>query len=223
MSVMAEPTDELMLILDTLEHMLGRAESGYGDPLLKKRILSLLSNLEAVLRRLVDTRLIMKATGQVITATLQALDPAFQAISEVRYHVKNNNWEAAHKCLDVIEGERGETLPGLRAAVMRAEAALMLAAQGFKETSQTYSGSPVTIPEDLQFGAPAIMIPLYNKLVRERRIEKEETKSRILPPNYTPEQESEFEYAWSLLRTKGYASLEVDKKGRQYLVYMGEG
>jgi len=219
--IFSQTSTNLTSILDELERLLEEAESGRDSPELKKRILSLLSNLENAIRRMIDERLMVKPTGQTITAVIQALDPIFQTLSLVRLCVKNNRWKDALECLDKVENEKGEIIPGLRESILRGESALMIAAQGFKETAMTISSAPISPPSDLIFGTPAIIIPLYNMLVRERKIEKEDARRRVLPPEHTPEQESEFEYAWSLLESKGYAELQVDKKGKQYLVYSG--
>jgi len=214
-------SEDLTSMLDVLENLLEQAIYGKDSPAIKRRILSILSNLENVLRKKIDERLIVKPTGQIISEIVQVLTPTFEALATIRYFVRQNSWEQAYACLDRIETEKGEYAPGLRTAILRAEAALMLAAQGFKETASATSATPIHVPKDLQFGVPAVIIPLYNLLVRERRIEKEDARRRILPPEHTPEQESEFEYAWSLLQSKGYAELEVDKRGRQHLVYIG--
>ena len=209
-------------ILDTLERMLSQARAGRYSPELKRQILSLLSNLENAIRTAIDQRMMIKPTSQTINAVIQGLAPVFQAISAVRMYVNANNWEAALNSLYFIESEQGgEVIPGLREAILRGETALMLATQGFKEAAAVSPAIGVSPPPDLLFGAPAVIIPLYNILVREGRIEKEDAARRILPVGYGPEQRDEFERAWSILQAKGYARLEVDKRGRQYLLYLG--
>ncbi|RLE66362.1 MAG: hypothetical protein DRJ38_01905 [Thermoprotei archaeon] len=205
-------------ILDQLEKLLMQASQGRDN--LKPRILSLLSNLEHAIRTQINARMLVKATGGVITEIVQSLKPVFQAISFIRGCVHANEWETALKSLYAIETEKGETLPGLREAIMQSEAALMLATHGFREEAAMASPSvPVTPPPDLIFGVPALVIPLYNMLVREGEIEKEVAARRL--GITTEEQRGEFEHACSILISKGYAELRTDRKGRQYLVYTG--
>lgn len=215
---MSHPQISTTAILDQLEKLLLQAGAGRDE--LKPRILSLLSNLENIIRTEINTRMLVKATSGVITELVQSLKPVFQAISITRGYVYANNWEAALKSLYVIESEKGETLPGLREALLQSEAALMLATHGFREEAAMASPSvPVTPPPDLIFGVPALVVPLYNMLVREGEVEKEAAARRLGVT--TEEQRGEFEHACSILISKGYAELRTDRKGRQYLVYTG--
>jgi len=140
---MSHPQISTTAILDQLEKLLLQAGAGRDE--LKPRILSLLSNLENIIRTEINTRMLVKATSGVITELVQSLKPVFQAISITRGYVYANNWEAALKSLYVIENEKGETLPGLREALLQSEAALMLATHGFREEAAMASPSvPVT-------------------------------------------------------------------------------
>ena len=216
----AQTTESITAILDQLEALITRAKNGRDDPERKRLILSLLSNLENTILKMVDERIMLKPTGQVISTVVQTFSPTFTLISYIRAQVQLNQWEKALEALTLGLEAGDERIPSLRNAVMQGKVALLLSTQGFKETAVSVAPQlPLSPPPDLIFGAPAVIVPLYNLLVREGRIEKEDAARRVLPPGYTQEQRNEFEQAWAMLQAKNYARLEVTKKGRQYLVY----
>jgi hypothetical protein len=216
----AQTTESITAILDQLETLVTQAKNGRDDPERKRLILSLLSNLESSILRMVDERIVLKPTGQVISTVVQTFSPTFTLISYIRAQVQLNQWEKALEALTLGFEAGEERIPSLRNAVMQGKVALLLSTQGFKETAVSMAPQlPLSPPPDLVFGAPAVIIPLYNLLVREGRVEKEEAARRLLPLGYSQEQRNEFEQAWAMLQAKNYARLEVSKKGKQYLVY----
>lgn len=221
-------------LMDSIERLLDEAKK--GKPV-KQQILNMLSAIEQEWIKTISSHVVTQK-ADIINTVLQVSTPIPTLIQYIRYAVMNGKYEEAFRLLlGQTLSQDAERIQGLREAVVNANTAIMLVSQGLREEAARISQVYVTPPTDLLFGAPPITISLWNSLVRNRELEKEnaanglrrETEERLenlvrnrqISPAEAQEIleqfEEDFENAWRILYERGYAELSMDRRGREVL------